>query len=398
MSLRTQLATLATLLLASLASAQVPNLVQVHQGQTDPATEGFTLNAGPGVFGPAQHQGGIGPVNVNGTDAWRVYDVVVAPSNATNFSSYEWVVGPYVGANATQTNAKNWLMSAYVDPAPAAGSSPTCTTCSGWPIYNSSFTVRSHAQTFSNGTTAGYAYWVGVEELPDGTNRVHWELTTSNVYMRNAIVPGGFIWVELFYRTATNKARLFVNGIELDSDVTPAYYSQLDNRITFGDHAYVSSSFGGADWATVRFERGNEGIDLQGASCGRVSYCPPTANSFSPTGAQISIAGSTSLSTGGLMSLTGTGIPPNKSGTLAYGLVQASIPFGAGTLCVQQPKRLQVVNSTAIGSINYTLSITNPAYGFTPGSTWNFQYIFRDPIAGGTSLNTSSALAVTFCP
>ena len=81
-----------------------------------------------------------------------------------------------------------------------------------------------------------------------------------------------------------------------------------------------------------------------------------------------------------------------------YRISTPTVGFGAGTLCVQQPKRLQVVNSTALGSINYALSITNPAYGFTAGSTWNFQYIFRDPIAGGTSLNTSSALAVTFCP
>ena len=73
-----------------------------------PGDRGLHAGRRPGgVFGPAQHQGGIGPVNVNGTDAWRVYDVVVAASNVTNFSSYEWVVGPYSGANATQTNAKN---------------------------------------------------------------------------------------------------------------------------------------------------------------------------------------------------------------------------------------------------------------------------------------------------
>ncbi len=397
MSLRTQLATLATLLLAPLAAAQIPNIVQLHQGQADPVTEGFVPGTQfNGNYTSPNLQGGIGPVTTNGTTAWRIYDVVAAPSYVTNSSTYDWNVGPYTGPNATQTKAKNWLMSAYVDPAVAGSISPTCPACT---LINAAYSVTSHVTTAANGTTAGYNYVVAFEELPNGSNRVHWEFTPTTLsFTRNAIVPGGFIWVELFYRSATNKARLFVNGVELDSDVTPAYVAQVDNRILFGDFSYTYSSFGGADWATVRFERGTEGIDLQGASCGRVTYCPPTANSFSPTGAQISIAGSTSLSTGGLMDLTGTGIPPNKSGTLAYGLVQASIPFGAGTLCVQQPKRLQVVNSTALGSINYALSITNPAYGFTAGSTWNFQYIFRDPIAGGTSLNTSSALAVTFCP
>ncbi len=31
-----------------------------------------------------------------------------------------------------------------------------------------------------------------------------------------------------------------------------------------------------------------------------------------------------------------------------------------------------------------------------PGSTWYFQYVFRDPAAGGTGVNTSSGLAVMF--
>jgi len=61
MSLRTSLLALATLLLAPLAAAQAPNLIQVHQGQTDPATEGFTLDAGPGVSsGPRNTRAGSG--------------------------------------------------------------------------------------------------------------------------------------------------------------------------------------------------------------------------------------------------------------------------------------------------------------------------------------------------
>jgi hypothetical protein len=34
----------------------------------------------------------------------------------------------------------------------------------------------------------------------------------------------------------------------------------------------------------------------------------------------------------------------------------------------------------------------------TAGSTWNFQFWFRDPVAGGASFNLSDGLGVTFCP
>jgi hypothetical protein len=33
----------------------------------------------------------------------------------------------------------------------------------------------------------------------------------------------------------------------------------------------------------------------------------------------------------------------------------------------------------------------------TAGSTWNFQFWFRDPVAGGASFNLSDGLEVTFC-
>jgi hypothetical protein len=34
----------------------------------------------------------------------------------------------------------------------------------------------------------------------------------------------------------------------------------------------------------------------------------------------------------------------------------------------------------------------------TAGSTWYFQYWYRDPLAGGANFNLSDALGGTFCP
>ena len=40
----------------------------------------------------------------------------------------------------------------------------------------------------------------------------------------------------------------------------------------------------------------------------------------------------------------------------------------------------------------------NPIATVTAGSTWGFQLAYRDPAAGGTMVNFSPALRVTFCP
>ena len=48
-----------------------------------------------------------------------------------------------------------------------------------------------------------------------------------------------------------------------------------------------------------------------------------------------------------------------------------------------------------------TLDYTNPpqaAGQITVGSTWNFQFRYRDPAAGGAYFNLSDGLEITFCP
>ena len=39
-----------------------------------------------------------------------------------------------------------------------------------------------------------------------------------------------------------------------------------------------------------------------------------------------------------------------------------------------------------------------PADLFVPGSTWNLQAWFRDPVAGGAAFDLSDGLGLTFCP
>ena len=41
---------------------------------------------------------------------------------------------------------------------------------------------------------------------------------------------------------------------------------------------------------------------------------------------------------------------------------------------------------------------TQPTSQITPGSTWYFQFWYRDSAAGGAAFNLSNGLSATFCP
>ncbi len=90
---------------------------------------------------------------------------------------------------------------------------------------------------------------------------------------------------------------------------------------------------------------------------------------------------------------------PNQPGLFFYGPQQATIPFGNGTLCIAgQIGRLDVVNATG-NVMTFLVDNTSPpsaATQITPGSTWNFQAWFRDPMAGGAFFDLSDGLNVVF--
>ena len=54
------------------------------------------------------------------------------------------------------------------------------------------------------------------------------------------------------------------------------------------------------------------------------------------------------------------------------------------------------------GNLNRVINFPDPPTGWgpgeiTPGSTWNFQFWFRDPSGGPAGFNFSDGLEVTFC-
>ncbi|MFT4538419.1 MAG: hypothetical protein ACI841_001706 [Planctomycetota bacterium] len=133
------------------------------------------------------------------------------------------------------------------------------------------------------------------------------------------------------------------------------------------------------------------------------NYCLSVPNS-STQPAVISASGSTSVSAN-LVALFAQPLPSNQPGIFYYGPNQITAVFGNGFRCVGAGAlglaRLPVTNSGAGGVMITNMDLTNPATPQTqilPGSTWNFQAWFRDPLGGGAFYNLSDGLEITFTP
>ena len=136
------------------------------------------------------------------------------------------------------------------------------------------------------------------------------------------------------------------------------------------------------------------------ALCEATNYCVSTPNTFS-SGAQIQALGSTSVALNGF-TLSAAGVPPGHAGRFALSKTQGLLPFGDGVLCLGSgSQRFPLIFADASGVSSYAVDFTNstqPGALLTAGSTWNFQLIFRDPLGGPFTFNTSDAMTVTFCP
>lgn len=129
------------------------------------------------------------------------------------------------------------------------------------------------------------------------------------------------------------------------------------------------------------------------------TYCGLAPNSVSATGATIWYLGSQSISTN-TFGLYSENLPLNTPGLYFFGSAQTFTTFGDGFRCVDGTPlyRLPIVfTDTLFGGVNYTLNMPTVSV-ITPGSTWNFQFWYRDTVPGGTGFNLSDALNVNFCP
>lgn len=128
------------------------------------------------------------------------------------------------------------------------------------------------------------------------------------------------------------------------------------------------------------------------------TYCIGAPNSVGP-GARIGWNGSTSIGFNNFH-LTVSGCPLHTNGLFVYAATQQQVALGDGYLCVGQPFFRRAALSTApLGSADFRLNFEtlSPAGTIAPGTTWNFQFYYRNVNGpGGTGFNLSDGLQATF--
>ena len=143
--------------------------------------------------------------------------------------------------------------------------------------------------------------------------------------------------------------------------------------------------------------------DIECMVCDATNYCM-TAPTTSTTGAVMGASGTTSLAANDFV-LETSNAPANRFGLYFYGPNQLQVTFGDGFRCVGgNTFRLQPIGQTdGAGFISRPVDFgsapTNAGPGeIVAGSTWNFQFWFRDPMGPGNSgFNLSDGLQVNFC-
>ena len=130
-------------------------------------------------------------------------------------------------------------------------------------------------------------------------------------------------------------------------------------------------------------------------------YCSSAPNSMG-TEARMNVVGLPSVSQNDL-SLQALFLPSQAPGLFYYGPTQTQVPVGDGFLCVGGTAfRLPVVMSNNTGQAFFSIDLSlppSPAGQILPGSTWNFQFWYRDPGGpGGSGFNFTDAATLRFCP
>jgi hypothetical protein len=139
-------------------------------------------------------------------------------------------------------------------------------------------------------------------------------------------------------------------------------------------------------------------VSTAGSGGSAYQYCQATMNSQGSV-AFVGYAGSLDLSQQSFaLFCTGAVIHPASYGMFIYGVDQTQVPFGNGYLCIYPYGRMTVQHLS--GETVFTAMSSSPEEfaPFQPGSSWNFQFWYRDVAAGGANFNLSRALHIDFAP
>lgn len=143
-------------------------------------------------------------------------------------------------------------------------------------------------------------------------------------------------------------------------------------------------------------------IETQDCTAAAVTHCTSSPNSTGAT-ATLDATGSLSLFYDDTV-LETESCPPDVLGVFLHSPQPASGPFGDGVLCVDPLAAgyLRIgapLRTDAGGSARVALQLLSFSRGaaIQAGDTRYFQFLHRDPGAGGAGFNLSHGMAVTFC-
>ncbi|MDP6369567.1 MAG: hypothetical protein QF615_08160, partial [Planctomycetota bacterium] len=221
---------------------------------------------------------------------------------------------------------------------------------------------------------------------------------TGGLVYRGSAIPG-MVGRYIFADFCTWRMWSFavVGGVATDlrehtADLDPGDGTALRYAVGFGEGAdgevYIVHHYGGELWKIV-------------PDCGTDNYCIANPNSSGAAAAMTS-TGSSSVSANDL-TLFCTSASATQFGLFFYGPNQVQLPLGDGNLCVTggiqrlSPPLLTSGGGTASRPLDIAAP-PSPSGQITPGSSWNFQFWFRDPGFGNAGYNLSDGLSVTFCP
>jgi hypothetical protein len=137
-------------------------------------------------------------------------------------------------------------------------------------------------------------------------------------------------------------------------------------------------------------------IDPSATPCpAPTSECTTSPNSVG-SGAVIGTTGSTSIAAAEL-TLTARHCPSSSAGVFFHGSTATFVAFCNGARCVGGSLvRMPIVHCDELGNVRQAVVLaTSP---FAVGATRQFQFFYRDPLAGGASFDLSDARRVVFCP
>ncbi len=177
------------------------------------------------------------------------------------------------------------------------------------------------------------------------------------------------------------------------NDDTCGLQSQVSGNGLIGGETYLIriGSFPGGSSGTGTF-------DISGGAVS-ANYCIAGVNSSGAT-SDMSFTGSNSVAANDLVIHADDTPVGSFAGQFVMGDTQAMVPFVSGFLCIDLSTsffRLNpIINQSAGGTVSRAVDNTTvPASVIVPGSTWNFQYWYRDmPF----DTNLSDGLSICFAP